>query len=281
VCGIRAPKRFQANDTVSIVTIDEAERSGFLPVGRGEIDTYGVFSGKACILVDRAWTQLRTNYKRTRPEPLPTRRMQFLANALGLAAGSGALPALSWHTTLESCPLFPGCHSWTGHYGSEFGDYTLDVDDGVVAKFVEFLDLLPRLGDRATRPLSWFSPAAQLQYIKEDEALVYAAIAYEGLIAPEKGAITLRFRQRGAYLMGDDFQQRLDWFGFFGDLYEARSELVHGNELPDPKKRAELVRRAVTSFPEFVRRLAYSGLSEGNQSDWNRIILGEPIKRGP
>ncbi|HEV2172170.1 MAG TPA: hypothetical protein VGR71_01330, partial [Nitrospira sp.] len=64
-----------------------------------------------------------------------------------------------------------------------------------------------------------------------EDRLIDAVIALEALLSPEKAEeISYRFRLRGAWLLGQgDRTARESWQARLKDLYDLRSDLVHGN----------------------------------------------------
>lgn len=88
--------------------------------------------------------------------------------------------------------------------------------------------------------------------LNDGDSLADHVIALESLLAPDSDRleVTFRFRLRGAALLSEAFGAARERLDLMVELYNARSRIVHGDELKDGSalaQKAETVTRAILS----------------------------------
>jgi hypothetical protein len=107
-----------------------------------------------------------------------------------------------------------------------------------------------------------------------DDALVDAVIALEALFGPGGGEVGFRLQTALAFLLADDESERRAIHAQVGELYSARSQLVHGSGVADQERLLQLRGDAVKLAVRCLRLLfsTHHGLV-ADQGRGKRIIL--------
>ena len=117
-----------------------------------------------------------------------------------------------------------------------------------------------------------------------EDKIIDVAIALEALYLSEgtKEQLTLQFRLRAAWHLGEDKKQRKALMKEFNAIYDWRSTVVHTGKLPEKgrgkKKKPytqEEVREFITRAQDLCRDSIIKILEKGKFPDWNDLILGE------
>ena len=111
----------------------------------------------------------------------------------------------------------------------------------------------------------------------KEEQLVELRIAMESvLLADDKGAVgekRHRLAMRGAWLLGETFEQRKTYFGSLRDAYGFASNVLHTGSLK--KKHAEARARALGEAQDICRAVILRIAKAKAMPDWSDIILGK------
>ena len=111
----------------------------------------------------------------------------------------------------------------------------------------------------------------------KEEQLVELRIAMESvLLADDKGAVgekRHRLAMRGAWLLGETFEQRKTYFGSLRDAYGFASNVLHAGSLK--KKHAEARARALGEAQDICRAAILRIAKAKAMPDWSDIILGK------
>ena len=101
-------------------------------------------------------------------------------------------------------------------------------------------------------------------------------IALESLFLPQTPDQQLKFRlaTNGAWLVGDDGEDRLKSWHILRDAYDAASKAVHRGEVRQSDETKELLDQAQMVCRRGILRV----LRNGQVSDWNRLILDAPTQ---
>ena len=115
------------------------------------------------------------------------------------------------------------------------------------------------------------------------DKMIDLGIALEALYLSEgtKEQLTLQFRLRAAWHLGENKEQRKALMKEFKAIYDWRSTVVHTGELPKKgsgkKKKPytqEEVREFITKAQDLCRDSILKILEDGEFPDWNNLILG-------
>lgn len=90
-----------------------------------------------------------------------------------------------------------------------------------------------------------------------------------------KAEITNKLANRGAWLVADNPEDRLDVAGLLSDLYAARSIVVHTGQASGK------LQTRVADFDAVVARVARALLRRGTFPDWKALVLGGYATRSP
>lgn len=85
------------------------------------------------------------------------------------------------------------------------------------------------------------------------------------------GQLHNHFRLRGAWLIGESFDERSDLFGKLGKIYTQRSQVAHNGVLS--KSDGENILDHISIAEKILSKL----IVNGPPSDWNRLVLGEQV----
>ena len=101
-------------------------------------------------------------------------------------------------------------------------------------------------------------------------------IALESLFLPQTPDQQLKFRlaTNGAWLVGDDGEDRLKSWHILRDAYDAASRAVHRGRVKQSDETKELLANAQMVCRRGILRV----LRDGQVSDWNRLILDAPTQ---
>ena len=121
--------------------------------------------------------------------------------------------------------------------------------------------------------LSRISQAKRRMQIEDQ--ILDLGIALEMLLLEEneKDQLSLQFRIRGSWLLGQSFDDRLDKSKLFNQIYDARSSVAHSGALhrTNPKK-LEIVRENLGKYVELAEATIQKIIIEGSPS-WDNIML--------
>ena len=110
--------------------------------------------------------------------------------------------------------------------------------------------------------------------------IIDLAIAFEVLYSNEsREQLSLTFRLRAAWHLGGDVQERQRLHSFFKDIYDARSEAVHGGKL-SKKSSAKVNEEKLAEADKWFAQAIKKFIDDGNFPDWDSLVLGETRKRG-
>lgn len=166
-------------------------------------------------------------------------------------------------------------------YGSGIG--IINETDINKAKCVYKLLTNPssNIGEKLKIPIDrWIKSKAEDNPI---DKIVDLGIALEALYLSEgtKEQLTLQFRLRAAWHLGENKEQRKALMKEFKAIYDWRSTVVHTGKLPEKgsgkKKKPytqEEVREFITRAQDLCRDSILKILEDGKFPDWNDLILG-------
>jgi len=140
------------------------------------------------------------------------------------------------------------------------------------------LDALPAAKAEWSAALRRFSQMPDRVGI--EDRLIDAVIALESILSPEKAEeISYRFRLRGAWLLGRaDRAARDSWQGRLKDLYDLRSDLVHGNAKKLKNIKPEQVRKCLDDASTALTQLLGEVIASGkSHDDWRTKLDNEVL----
>ena len=117
----------------------------------------------------------------------------------------------------------------------------------------------------------------------QEDRLVELRIAMESiLLAYDKGVVgekTHRLAMRGAWLLGETFEQRRAYFRSLRAAYGLASNVLHAGTL---KKKDQEMRAKILDEAQDICRAAILRIAKSKaMPDWTGIILGEGFHRRP
>ena len=198
----------------------------------------------------------------------PTSR---LLQALSLACENPVGAIHSWLSFDSELALLTGCrnplHSWPVRWAG-----------GSVALTQGHLDRARDLCDKLTRQPSSELQVAVQRWMKSKPLLdlvndsIDIRIALESLFYQE-GEITelsLRLALRGAWYLGNDKSQRVEYFKTLKKAYDACSKAVHTGSL---KGKESTHRELLTDAQDLCRKAILKRLDTGGTPDWTKLVL--------
>ena len=155
---------------------------------------------------------------------------------------------------------------------------TIQLREGAVQTPSEdaISDLLVALknADARTRVAASRWKKSKQHHASLTDGFIDLRIALESLFLPQTPDQQLKFRlaTNGAWLVGDDGEDRLKSWHILCDAYDAASRAVHGGNIKQNDETKELLANAQKACRRGILRV----LREGQVSDWNRLILDAP-----
>ena len=148
-------------------------------------------------------------------------------------------------------------------------------------RYKELVNLPSEVGEKLQIPIDrWIQSKTEDNPI---DKIVDLGIALEALYLSEgtKEQLTLQFRLRAAWHLGENKEQRKALMKEFKAIYEWRSAVVHTGKLPKKgkgkKKKSytqEEVREFIRNAQDLCRDSIMKILEDGQFPDWNNLILG-------
>ena len=110
----------------------------------------------------------------------------------------------------------------------------------------------------------------------QENQLVELRIAMESIFlhnAPGRGAIGNRVAMHGAWFLGGNFEERLDYFNALKKVYNLSSRVIHGTPLGRDKagEHSETISKGQNLCRDAMIRIA----RQGGFPKWERLVLGE------
>ena len=158
--------------------------------------------------------------------------------------------------------------SWVQAFGGLTKSHQLDIDALDQAKQV-FLDRgrYQEFAPIVSRPSEALARTGQYA---ADDKILDAAIALERMYELDQGEISFKLKTRAACFLESDTQARLRVFKDVGELYNARSGIVHRRR---KQLSAETKRDAFNKGFDVARRSVVKLLREGSPPDWNKVVM--------
>ena len=117
----------------------------------------------------------------------------------------------------------------------------------------------------------------------KEEQLIELRIALESvLLADDKGVVgeeRHRLATRGAWLLGETFEERKTCFRRLREVYDFASSVLHAGS-PKQKNTEELA-KAIGEAQDLCREVILRIASAGAMPDWSEVVLGKGFRRGP
>lgn len=86
----------------------------------------------------------------------------------------------------------------------------------------------------------------------------------ETLLSTSSSEVTHKLRERAAWLLGNNFEQRIEIYKLIGDIYSVRSNYVHGNSMPKKFNTNASLGGLSGKLEDLVRRLILKILTDEN-----------------
>ena len=119
--------------------------------------------------------------------------------------------------------------------------------------------------------------------VAKEEQLVELRIALESvLLSDDKGVIgekRHRLATRGAWLLGETFEERKTYFCRLREVYDFASSVLHAGS-PKEKNTEELA-KAIAEAQNLCREAVLRIVSARAMPDWSDVVLGKGFRRAP
>ena len=116
-----------------------------------------------------------------------------------------------------------------------------------------------------------------------EEQLVELRIALESvLLSDDRGSVgekRHRLATRGAWLLGDNFERRKEYFRTLRDAYDFASSVLHAGS-PKAKNRDDLA-KVIGAAQDLCRDAMLRIVSAGAMPNWSDVVMGEGFCRAP
>ncbi len=88
----------------------------------------------------------------------------------------------------------------------------------------------------------------------------------------DQGELSYRLKQRAAWLLGNNYNERKEMTKLFGDLYKLRSTAVHTGDLPQGNKNInDLISKGINKVSLAIEKI----ISNKKWPDWDKVTLAE------
>lgn len=156
------------------------------------------------------------------------------------------------------------------------------ISETQIPKIKRLYEVLVKLNPKSREKLqiaidSWIKSKAG---DNPEDKIIDLGIAFEAFYLSEgtKDQLTLQFRLRAAWHLGEDKEQRKRLMKEFQAIYDWRSTVVHTGKLPNKTRRTpftpEEVRAFIKKAQDLCRESILKILESGEFPDWNDLILG-------
>ena len=154
-------------------------------------------------------------------------------------------------------------------FGALTKSHELDIDALTEARQVYWADR-DRYQDFAPIVSRLSEALARTGQYAADDKILDVAIALERMYELDQGEISFKLKTRAACFLESDTRSRLRVFRDVGQLYTARSGIVH-RRTTGPT--AEASRDAFNKGFDVARRSVVKLIREGSPGDWNRVVM--------
>jgi hypothetical protein len=210
-----------------------------------------------------------------------SRRLHDIAFILNTLNGISCLPYYSTSYVDPTTPLGPFGGSGGGMLVSDVLTHELTklpsessaLIDNVLMKYDK---LNHSEKTRIERILNRLSQAKRRTQI--EDKILDLGIALEMLLLQDNSnreQLSLSFRLRGSWLMGQSPEDRHEKYRQLRDIYEYRSHVAHGGVLCGGEEaKIESVRRSFPEYQRLAEDICRKIITDG-KPDWTRLILGK------
>jgi hypothetical protein len=230
--------------------------------------------------VGAALLRTRTNKRFCQPDKVPASDDQALAQIVALLALVGPSSPIAYRifNELDDNDILKGV-TGGGFFGNR--DETRVVKNVELDRlmFDDFKDVVAKYRllsekDRAHIAVPLHRLNESVRHQSEVDMALDLGIALESILRNDndKEQLTLQFRLRGAWLLGDDGDHRAALFQQFGDIYTLRSQAAHKGILSTKKGTtpAAVISGGQKLCAEAIKRI----ILKGGFPDWRALLIG-------
>ena len=113
------------------------------------------------------------------------------------------------------------------------------------------------------------------------DALIGLRIALESVfLSDDKGVVgekRQRLAIRGAWLLGEKFEQREEYFRTLKKAYDSASTIIHAGDIKP--KEVEKINKTITEAQDLCRKAILEILEMKKMSIWTDLILGKDVRK--
>ena len=135
-------------------------------------------------------------------------------------------------------------------------------------RYREYGSVISRLSEALARTVNYSG----------DDKILDVAIALEQMYELDQGEISFKLKIRGACFLESETQSRLRVFKKVGQLYDARSGIVHRRRKEPSRGSKE---EAFENGFDVARASVIKLLREGPPRDWNEVVMAGMGTRNP
>ena len=139
-------------------------------------------------------------------------------------------------------------------------------------RYREYGPVISRLSEALTR----------IGQYADDDQILDVAIALEQMYELDQGEISYKLKMRAACFLESNTKARMCVFRKVGQLYDARSAIVHRRKKKSKKESSpEFKEKAFEAGFEVARESVIKLLREGPPRDWNEMVVAGPENEKP
>ncbi len=207
-------------------------------------------------------------------------RLYEIALLLNALDGISCLPYFSTSYAYPTTPFGPFSGSGGGSSLYDVLGYSMSKlttsHQPIIEELIQDYDRLPDSGKkRFQRILTRLSQAKRRSQI--EDKILDLGITLEMLLLEDNknnDQLSLSFRLRGSWLLGETEQDRMMIYKLFRDIYNYRSQVAHTGILCDgDSRKIQSVQEAFPKYQSLAEQVCRFMLKNG-KPDWNEVVLG-------
>jgi len=208
------------------------------------------------------------------------RRLHDISLILNLLNNVSCLPYFSTSYPSKGTPFGPFGGSGGGSSIYDVVGYSLtkisNKDREVIGDLMKSYDNFDgQEKSRMQRVISRLSQAKRRSQI--EDKILDLGIAMEMLLLqdnPNNEQLSLSFRLRGSWLLGDSPRDRIKIYGHLKDIYKYRSQVAHSGVLcKGNTTKIKSVRKKFIIYQSYAENICRKIIKEG-KPDWDKVVLG-------
>ena len=278
VTGITVERTIQLEDGIKIIPLTE------MPISEEKIFYEKLFNGmpfhslpKCALVGTSTYPKFESEKKHFKATGISMGQLMTMAFSINLLNEMICAPYLSTFYYFDHPSFFNG-GGGTVHQGyyTSFNYQTIEINNiEEINKTYKSLFQLPEKQRNVFMTSINRLLLAKCQRNIENKILDLCIALEMLLLSDNKQAdqLSLSFRLRGAWLIGETSEQKRNYYNDLRDLYTHRSKVAHTGFLTDKPSKYKEITDAFPRYLDLAEKIIKKLLNDGTP-DWNNLILG-------